>query len=134
MDYDEQLDKALSESPDVEGGGGRFEVPDPNVRPEGNATVFENFQTVVDALGRDEAHVLKFLQTDLGTSGHIDESGRARLTGNFREDRVARAVEEYTESFVLCPECGLPDTRLVEERGTKMLKCDACGALSSTGQ
>ncbi|WP_224449653.1 translation initiation factor IF-2 subunit beta [Haloprofundus salilacus] len=134
MDYDDQLDKALAESPDIESSGSRFEVPDPNVRPEGNVTVFENFQPVVDRLGRDEAHVLKFLQTELGTSGHIDESGRARLTGDFREDRVARAVEEYTDAFVLCLECGLPDTRLVDERGTMMLKCDACGALSSTGQ
>ncbi|QCJ48429.1 translation initiation factor IF-2 subunit beta [Haloprofundus sp. MHR1] len=134
MDYDDQLEKALSESPDIESTGSRFEVPDPNVRPEGNMTVFENFQPVVAKLGRDESDVLKFLQTELGTSGQIDESGRARLTGDFRQDRIARAVEEYTEAFVLCPECGLPDTRLVDERGTRMLKCDACGALSPTGR
>ncbi|WP_224268951.1 translation initiation factor IF-2 subunit beta [Haloprofundus salinisoli] len=134
MEYDDQLERALAESPDIESTGSRFEVPDPNVRPEGNMTVFENFQSVVDKLDRDESDVLKFLQTELGTSGQIDESGRARLTGDFRRDRVARAVEEYTEAFVLCPECGLPDTRLVDEREATMLKCDACGALSSMGQ
>ncbi|KTG11244.1 translation initiation factor IF-2 subunit beta [Haloprofundus marisrubri] len=134
MDYDDQLDKALEESPDIESEGSRFEVPDPNVRPEGNVTVFENFQSVVDTLGRDESHILKFLQNELGTSGHIDESGRARLTGDFREDRIGRAVDEYTGAFVTCPECGLPDTRLVDEQGTTMLKCDACGALSPTGE
>jgi translation initiation factor 2 subunit 2 len=29
---------------------------------------------------------------------------------------------------VLCSECGLPDTRLVTENRTQMLRCDACGA------
>lgn len=133
MDYEDQLDRAMSETPDIEDAGSRFEVPDPDVRQEGNSTVVENFQDVVDRLDRDEDHVLQFLQQELGTAAHIDESGRARLTGDFRQDRVADAVEAYTESFVLCPECGLPDTRLVTEQGARVIKCDACGALSPTG-
>jgi translation initiation factor 2 subunit 2 len=131
MDYNDQLDRALAETPDIEDAGGRFNVPDPEVRPEGNMTVFENFQETVDQLGRDESHVLKFLQTELGTSARIDESGRARFTGDFKAGRVESALETYADSYVLCPECGLPDTRLVAEQGTTMLKCDACGALSS---
>lgn len=133
MEYEDQLERALAETPDIEEAGARFEVPDPDVRQEGNVTVVENFQSVVETLSRDEDHVLKFLQTELGTSGHIDESGRARLTGEFRPTRVADAIDEYTETFVRCPECGLPDTRLVTEQGAKVIKCDACGALSSTG-
>jgi translation initiation factor 2 subunit 2 len=130
MDYDDQLDRAMAETPDISEGGDRFEVPDPEVRPEGNVTVYENFQTTVDTLGRDEEHVLKFLQTELGTAASIDEKGRARLTGDFRERRVGDALDEYVESFVRCQECGLPDTRIVTEQGAQVLKCDACGALS----
>ncbi len=132
MDYDEQLDRALSETPDIEGGGDRFDVPDPEVRPEGNVTVYENFQDTVDTLGRDADHVLKFLRNDLGTSGHIDESGRARLTGEFRARRVEEALSAYTDEFVLCSECGLPDTRLEAEQGVTILRCEACGARSAT--
>lgn len=133
MDYDEQLDRAMAETPDIEEAGSRFEVPDPDVRQEGNTTVVENFQDLVDRLDRNEDHVLQFLQQELGTSAHIDESGRARLTGDFRTQRVADAVEAYTESFVLCPECELPDTKLVTQQGARVIKCDACGALSPTG-
>jgi translation initiation factor 2 subunit 2 len=131
MDYDEQLDRALSETPDIEGNESRFEVPDPTVRQEGNVTVYENFQETLDRLDRDENHVLKFLQSELGTSAQIDESGRARFTGDFRRDRVAEALAEYVEDFVTCSECGLPDTKLVREKGTRVLKCEACGALST---
>jgi len=132
MDYEDQLDRAMDRTPDIEGHGERFAVPDPEVRQEGNVTVYENFQATVRRLDRDEDHLVQFLQNELGTSGHIDESGRARLTGSFDEDRIGAAIDEYTETFVLCPECGLPDTRLEREQGALMLRCEACGARSPT--
>ena len=131
MEYDDALDRAIDQTPEMEGSGGRFQVPDPEVRPEGNVTVYENFQSTVDTLNRDDTHLLKFLQSELGTSAQIDESGRARLTGDFRHDRIAAAIDEYVDTYVRCSECQSPDTRLVVEQGMTMLKCDACGALSS---
>jgi len=131
MDYDDQLDRALDQSPDMAEGGDRFEVPDPEVRQEGNATVWENFESTHDRLARDPDHLVRFLQSELGTSAQIDDRGRARFTGDFKQRRVAEALETYVDDFVTCSECGSPDTRLIEERGTTMLKCDACGALST---
>jgi translation initiation factor 2 subunit 2 len=128
MDYEEQLDRAMEQKPDIAGSESRFEVPDPNVREEGNVTVYENFQETLDRLGREQDHVLKFLQDELGTSAQIDESGRARLTGEFDQDRVEATLEEYVDTYVTCSECGLPDTNLVTEDGAEQLHCEACGA------
>jgi len=133
MDYDEMLDQAIEDSPEIDGTDERFEVPAPDIRQEGNATVFENFQAVCDRLSREAEHVMKFLQNELGTSGHIDERGRARLTGEFRTERIGDAIDAYTERFVICPECGLPDTKLKREQGATVLRCEACGAQSPTG-
>jgi len=133
MDYEEQLDRAMAETPDIEGTARRFSLPDPEVRQEGNASVYENFQSTLDTLDREEAHVMKYLQDDLGTSASIDERGRLRLTGAFRQRRVAEALAEYAEGYVLCSECGLPDTRLQREAGAEILRCEACGARSATG-
>jgi translation initiation factor 2 subunit 2 len=132
MDYEKMLDRGIEETPDIVGGSDRFDVPEPDIRQEGHSTVFENFQSVVDKLDRRESHLLKFLQNDLGTSANIDESDRARLTGEFDTDRMAEAVEAYIEQYVLCSECGLPDTNLEREQGAEILQCDACGAQSST--
>jgi len=132
MDYDEMLDRAMEETPDINAGDERFEVPAPSIRQEGNTSVFENFQSVVDRLDREPEHVVKSLQNELGTSGHIDESGRARLTGEFGEDRIADAIDAYMDQFVFCPECGLPDTRIETEQGAELLRCEACGARSAT--
>lgn len=132
MDYDSQLDRALEELPDIATDSGRFEVPDPELRQEGHVTVYENFQATVDRLNREPDHVLRELQNELGTAAHIDESGRARLTGEFTDSRVADAVGAYTDRFVLCTECESPDSELVKEQGAMMIRCQACGALSPT--
>lgn len=131
-DYEEQLDRALDETPDIREGDQRFDIPEAEIRQEGNVTVYENFQATIDQLSRDESLVLKFLQDELGTSAHIDERGRARLTGDFTADRIRGAVTEFADVYVLCPECGLPDTQLAEEQGATVIRCDACGALSPT--
>jgi len=134
MEYDDRLDRALEATPDIGGEQSRFEVPDPAVRTEGHATVFENFRDVVDRLDREADHLLGFLQDEFGTSASIDESGRARLTGDFRAERVADAVDDYVDGYVRCPECGLPDTRLETEQGTAVVRCEACGAVSPAGE
>jgi len=132
MDYDDMLDRAASETADVTGTDERLSVPDPEVRQEGSATVVENFKPLCDSLGREPSHLLQFLQREVGTSGHIDESGRARITGSFDAARIGDAVESYVEGFVRCSECGLPDTRLEREGGVTVLRCEACGARSAT--
>lgn len=132
-DYEDQLDRAFEEVPDIGGSSDRLSIPDPDVRQEGHMTVYENFQATIDRLDREAELVLKYLQNELGTSAHIDERGRARFTGEFTADRIQNAIEDFTEAFVRCPECDLPDTRLVDEQGANMLRCDACGALSPTG-
>jgi len=128
MDYDDMLERGIEQTPDIDPGSERFDVPEPDVRQEGHATVFENFRDVCRDLDRDERHVLQFLQNELGTSAHIDESDRARLTGEFSADRIRDAIDLYTERFVLCSECGLPDTNVEREQGAEILQCDACGA------
>ncbi|MFB6125238.1 MAG: translation initiation factor IF-2 subunit beta [Halanaeroarchaeum sp.] len=130
MDYDEQLERGLAEKPDIAGEDTRFEVPEPEVRPEGHVTVYENFQATLDRLDREQDHVLKFLQDELGTSAQIDERGRARLTGEFDARRVSAVLDDYVDTYVRCPECGLPDTKLTTEQGAELLKCEACGARS----
>jgi translation initiation factor 2 subunit 2 len=132
MDYDDMLDRGLESTPEIQGSSERFEVPGPELRQEGSVTVVENFQDICSEFDREPDHLMKFLQNELGTSGHIDESGRSRLTGDFGRDRIREAVERYAEEFVVCPECGLPDTRLNREQRALIVRCEACGARSPT--
>ena len=128
------LEKAQEETPEIADAQDRLQVPDPAVRQEGSVTVVENFQAIVDALDRREDHVMRFLQEDAGTSGHIDESGRARLKGEFKAGRIEAVLDEYADAYVRCGECGLPDTRLEREQGADIVRCEACGARTPAGE
>jgi len=131
MSYDDHLDRALTET-DSSSSASRFSLPDPSLRADGSFTLLENLNEIVTRCNRDADHVVKYLQTELGTAASLDD-GRLRLTGSFKQSRVREALESYTEEFVICPDCGLPDTKLVEESGTTYRQCEACGERTRAG-
>ncbi|MCQ4333047.1 translation initiation factor IF-2 subunit beta [Natronomonas sp. F2-12] len=127
MEYGDSLDRALDSVPDIGSAGDRLSVPDPVAQTDGAFTRFTNIDAVADALNRETEHLHRFVQQTLATSGKLDE-GVGRYNGDFDEDDFQHVIDEYTEEYVRCSECGLPDTRLVQEDRTLMLRCDACGA------
>jgi len=127
MDYESSLDRALDDVPDIAGSDERLSVPDAVAQTDGAFTRLTNLAAIADALARDPEHVHRYIQRDLGTNGQYDD-GRARYNGDFSGSDFDASVSRYVEEYVRCSECGLPDTRLVMEDRTTMLRCDACGA------
>jgi len=127
MEYESYLDRALSKLPKMEGTDERFTVPKPHVFAEGKTTVLENFASIASTLNRDPDHLLKYLLGELGTAGKIDGT-RAVFQGNFSSELMEEHINTYVHEYVLCSECGKPDTHLVREERILMIKCDACGA------
>ena len=127
MDYESQLDRAIEDLPDLSGGEDRLSVPDAEAQKDGAFTRFTNIGSVADALARDPEHLHRIVQREFGTNGQY-EDGRARYNGTFSASDFDAAVDSYVNEYVLCSECGLPDTRLTTEGRTQMLRCEACGA------
>ncbi|MFB6207007.1 MAG: translation initiation factor IF-2 subunit beta [Haloglomus sp.] len=127
MDYNSSLTRALDALPERSAEGSRLSVPNPEAQADGAFTRFTNLDAVADALNREVDHVHSFVQRALATAGQLSE-GVGRYNGRFDGDDFDAAVTDYIEEYVRCSECGLPDTRLVTESGTQMLRCDACGA------
>lgn len=126
-DYVANLDRALSQLPEIKDSGERFNVPEPKLLTEGKTTVLENFANIADILNRDPDHVFKFLLKELGTAGKKDSS-RVIFQGRFNFDVVTQAIEQYVTEYVICSECGRPDTHLLRSDRILTLRCDACGA------
>ncbi|ESS11439.1 MAG: translation initiation factor 2 subunit beta (aeIF-2b) [uncultured archaeon A07HR60] len=127
MEYEASLDRALDELPEIGGSEDRLSVPDAAAQKDGAFTRLTNLSSIADALSRDPEHVHSNIQRELGTAGQY-ENGRARYNGNFSGDDFDDVLNAYIASYVTCTECGLPDTRLVTEDRTPMLRCEACGA------
>ena len=107
--------------------GERFVVPKTRVYLEGKTTVLENFSEIAGKLNRDEAHFLKYISGELGTAAKINGT-RAVFNGKFEPQQFVDIVEEYVADFVICSECGRPDTKLIKEDRVLMLLCEACGS------
>ncbi|PSP89108.1 translation initiation factor IF-2 subunit beta [Halobacteriales archaeon QS_4_69_34] len=127
MEYETSLDRAMESVPDLDTGESRLSVPDAQAQKDGAFTRLTNLGAVADALSRDPEHIHRVVQRELGTNGQYDD-GRARYNGSFSGEDFDSAIESYVEEFVRCSECGLPDTKLVMEDRTRMLRCEACGA------
>ncbi|MGM0590798.1 MAG: translation initiation factor IF-2 subunit beta [Halobacteriota archaeon] len=127
MDYEASLDRALTELPDFGGSDERLSVPDAQTQPDGAFTRLTNLGEIADALARDPEHLHRAIQREFGTNGQYDD-GRSRYNGNFSPSDFDAAISNYIDEYVTCSECGLPDTRLVQEDRTMMLRCEACGA------
>lgn len=127
MDYEASLDRAMEDVPDIATSDERLDLPEPAAQRDGAFTRLTNLGEIADELSREPDHIHRFIQRDVGTSGKL-EGGRARYSGNFDAAAFSAAIDRYVQEYVTCSECGLPDTRLVRENRTPMLRCDACGA------
>lgn len=125
--YADLLKRARAKVPATVGTGERFQMPMVEVLQEGKTTVVRNMEDVLDKLNRKEDHLIPILLRELGTAGSY-EGGRLVLQGKLTEDNIQGRLAKYVETFVICGECGRPDTHLVKEERTTIVKCDACGA------
>ncbi len=131
--YDELLKLARAEIPEVTLKKERLEMPRLLVTMVGMRTTIANFKEVADTLDRDPQHILKFLTREMATAATYHD-GRAIFQGKFPRDTFERLINRYMESFVTCPVCKRPDTRLLKERRLSFVVCNACGAKSSVKQ
>lgn len=131
--YDDLLKKARAEVPEVTLKKERLELPRLFVTMVGMRTTISNFKEVADTLDRDPQHILKFLTREMATAATYHD-GRAIFQGKFPRDTFERLLARYTESFVTCPVCKRPDTKIVKEKRLSFIVCNACGARSSVKQ
>jgi translation initiation factor 2 subunit 2 len=132
-DYEELLKRARSQFPEIGVKSERLEIPRLHYARIGMRTVIYNFKEVADALDRDPQHMLKFLTGEMATAATVQGS-RVIFQGKFSEDTFGRLIQRYLESFVVCPVCKRPDTKIVKEKRLLFLVCQACGARSSIKQ
>lgn len=105
----------------------RFEIPKVMGHIQGNKTILSNFFQIADTLGRDPKHLFKYILREIAAPGDIKKSA-AIIGRKISASIVNEKIRKYADEFVLCSECGKPDTKIVKEGDVTYLKCMACGA------
>lgn len=125
--YEKLLKKAKAELPTTTTVTERFEIPKVQGHIQGNKTIISNFNQICSTLRREPQHLLKYLQRELATPAQID-GPRLILGRKLLSTLINTKIEQYTNNFVICPECKKPDTKLIKEDRIYSIKCMACGA------
>ncbi len=127
-EYEKLLNRAISSLPEKVVVKERFEMPKGIIFHEGNTTILRNLAEIADRVNRDIQHIFSYLLKELGTAGDIDGE-RAIFQGKIPPKKIQERIEKYVNKYVLCHECGRPDTKLIKINRTLMVKCEACGAI-----
>ena len=127
MDYEQLLNRARENLPEITEETKRFEIPKVRGHVQGNKTIISNFHQIADTLGRKHDHLLKYVLRELATPGDLKNS--ALIIGTkVSASRINEKIAQYFKDFVICKECNRPDTKLLKEEKMTFLKCAVCGA------
>ena len=127
MEYEELLKRGRGLMPESVFEKERFEIPKVKGHLEGNKTIVSNFSQIAGNLRRPQEHLLKYILKELATPGDI-RSGQLILGSKIPATRINEKIRQYSHEFVLCPDCGKPDTEIKKEGEFSILQCSACGS------
>lgn len=125
-DYEKLLVKAEKELPEKTAGYERFKVDKIKGHLEGNKTILVNLRQIAKQLNRPLEHLLKYLLRELASPGKV-VGERVILGTKVPASLINSKIKKYLSEFVVCAECGKPDTNLTEIERITYLKCQACG-------
>jgi len=127
MDYLELLKKAREKLPEAAFEKQRFEMPKVIGHLQGNITVISNFRQIAQTLRRPTEHLLKYVLKELAAPGSLKPKGLLIGT-KVPASKINEKIKQYAHEYVLCSECGKPDTIIEKEGEITYMKCTACGA------
>ena len=127
--YEEMLNRAYGKLKIAGHNSERFEIPKVGGFVSGKNTIIINITIIASYLRRPIENLIKFLQKELAVSSKL-EKDRLILNTKLNSAKVNEKIELYAKYFVICNECGKPDTEIISEKGIKFKHCLACGAKS----
>ena len=126
-DYQALLKNAKDNLPEIEKTEERFQIPKVKGHIQGVKTVISNMNQIVDIMHRPIKHVLKYLTRELATTA---EQAKALVIfgSKISAAKINEKIASYADEFVICKECGKPDSKLSKDGDIYYFKCQACGA------
>ena len=133
QEYEKLLDEAYGKIKTENTSSERFKTLKIEGHFEGKKTILTNFFQIASYLRRAPEHFQKFLLKELAVSGQ-KEGDRLVLNRKVSSSQINQKIEQYTKEYVLCKECGKPDTELIKQDRIAFIHCLACGAKHSVSK
>ncbi|KNC52409.1 eukaryotic translation initiation factor 5 [Thecamonas trahens ATCC 50062] len=116
----------------------RYKMPKLIAKVEGRGngikTRIVNMAEIAKCLKVPPAYPTKWFGFELGAQARWTEKTQAAIVnGAFTAADLQSTLDAFVQTFVLCPNCGLPEIDLSVKRNVVMATCSACGNQASIG-
>ena len=125
--YEDMLTSAKEVLPEIKKSEERFQVPKVQGHIQGVKTVITNMNQIADFIRRPIKHLIKYLTQQLATPAEQVKT-LVIFGSKIPASKINEKINAYVEQFVVCRECGKPDSKLSKEGDIYYFKCQACGA------
>ncbi|KAJ1668021.1 translation initiation factor eIF-2 beta subunit [Coemansia sp. RSA 1813] len=117
---------------DASGEKRKYTIDLPQVVRDGSKrTVFANVMDIAKRMHRLPDHFIRYLYSELGTTGSIDGSERLVIKGRFQQTQIANLIRRYIKDYVTCKTCRSGETTMTKEGSLTFVKCESCGSTRS---
>lgn len=127
MDYEAMLKKGFEQLPEDTTKGERFTIPKIKGHLQGNKTVISNLTQIASTIRRPTEILVKYIEKQLATKGSV-ENTFVIFNTKLSASKINERIQQFSDQFVICKECGKPDTKLSKDTGVYFVRCSACGA------
>jgi translation initiation factor 2 subunit 2 len=127
MDYEAMLKKGREALPEDIDKGERFTIPKIKGHLQGNKTIISNLGQIASTLRRPTDILVKYIEKQMATKGLV-ENTFVIFNTKLSSAKINERIQQFTDQFVICKECGKPDTKLSKDTGIFFVRCSACGA------
>jgi translation initiation factor 2 beta subunit (eIF-2beta)/eIF-5 len=93
----------------------------------GKRTLWENFGTIAQQIGKPIEHLKSFMNCELITTTNMNEKQQLVLYGIFKSSQFESLIRQYVKNYCKCAECGCCDTLLQEDTNADIVLCKYCG-------
>ena len=88
--------------------------------------MLRNFSEIVGIFNRKPKHIIKQLSSDLGAK-MTQKGEQLHISKQVSAEVVTASLKKYADRFIICPNCGKPDTLLQGNKKKQELQCLSCG-------
>lgn len=128
MNYDQLLDRAFEQLPNLSEEKADFKIPEVDSLLQGNKTIIKNISQIANVARRNREDIAKYLTKELAAPVTLDEQKLSIMT-KVSANTLNEKIKRYFEMYIVCKECHKPDTHVVGiDRGYTTIVCEACGA------
>lgn len=124
--YEEMLENALKNLPDIISISDRYTLPELEVKHEKNKTYILNIKEILYKIKRSTEEFRGDFLKVVGVPGRFERDVLV-LNGLIGRETLKKKLEDYVKFFVICEVCKKPETIIINENDIRYLKCEACG-------